>query len=58
MRPEYPPRAQAEGIAASVTLELDIDVTGAVTRTVLATPAEPAGYGFDEAALAAGATLR
>jgi TonB family protein len=58
VRPEYPPRAQAEGIAASVTLELDIDVTGAVTRTIVAIPAEPPGYGFDEAALAAGATLR
>jgi TonB family protein len=58
VRPEYPARAQAERIAASVTLELDIDVTGAVTRSSVLEPAQAVGHGFDEAALAAAAKLR
>jgi TonB family protein len=58
VRPDYPARAQADGVAASVTLELDIDVAGAVARASVLQPAEAAGYGFDEAALAAAAKLR
>lgn len=58
VRPEYPARAQTEGVAASVTLELDIDVAGAVTLSSVVSPAQIAGYGFEEAALSAAAKLR
>ncbi len=52
--PLYPPEAQAAGIEANVVLELDIDKTGRVTRAAVL---EPAGHGFDEAALEAAQEL-
>lgn len=52
--PDYPPDAKAKGIEGQVILELTIDATGKVTNvTVL----QPAGNGFDEAAVAAGKKL-
>ncbi len=48
--PAYPPQALAERITANVVVELDIDETGHVTG---ARVLEPAGNGFDEAAVAA-----
>src|SRR5687767_11260103 len=52
--PEYPPEAEKQGIEGSVTLELDIDRTGKVTRAAVV---EPAGHGFDEAAVNAAKKL-
>lgn len=52
--PQYPPEAEAEGLEAAVALELDIDRTGRVTRAAVI---EPAGRGFDEAALEAAQKL-
>ena len=49
----YPERAQAEGVRAEVVLEIDIDAEGRVEGARVVVPAEPGGYGFDEAALAA-----
>ena len=49
----YPARAEAEGVEAVVVLEIDIDAEGRVEEARVTTPAEPAGYGFDEAALGA-----
>src|SRR5688572_10377010 len=46
----YPPEAQARRLEARVVLALVIDAQGAVTE---ATVTEPAGHGFDEAALEA-----
>jgi TonB family protein len=54
-QPEYPAAARAEGLEARVTLRLDIDREGAVTRAELV---EPQGHGFDEAALRAAQGLR
>lgn len=51
----YPASAQAEGLAAQVILTLEIDALGAVTR---ADVAQPAGHGFDEAAVAAALGFR
>lgn len=48
--PIYPPAALAEGLAADVTLALEIDAEGHVTG---ASVTKGAGQGFDEAALAA-----
>jgi TonB family protein len=47
---EYPKEAEAAGLQASVVLRLDIDETGKVTRAEVM---EPAGNGFDEAAVKA-----
>lgn len=47
---EYPPEAEAAGIAGSVVLEIDIGETGEVLD---ARVIGPAGNGFDEAAVAA-----
>lgn len=52
--PEYPPEAEKQGIEGSVTLELDIDRNGKVTRAAVV---EPAGNGFDEAAVNAAKKL-
>ncbi|HSN99994.1 MAG TPA: energy transducer TonB, partial [Candidatus Nanopelagicales bacterium] len=52
--PEYPPEAKAEGREGKVTLQLDIDRTGKVLQAVVV---EPAGFGFDEAAVAAAKKL-
>ena len=46
----YPEKAEAEGIEGVVVLEIDIDAEGKVEA---ARVLEPAGYGFDEAALVA-----
>ncbi|MBI2896833.1 MAG: TonB-dependent receptor [Deltaproteobacteria bacterium] len=47
---EYPREAESLGLEAEVVLRLDVDATGAVTAVEVV---EPAGNGFDEAALAA-----
>ncbi len=52
--PVYPPEAKAEGLTATVTLELLIDTTGKVTS---ATVVNGAGRGFDEAAVEAAKQL-
>ncbi len=49
----YPPEAVEQQIEAEVILEIDIDATGQVEGVVVAVPAEPAGLGFDEAAVEA-----
>lgn len=48
--PAYPPEAEAEGLEATVVLQLDVDKTGKVIRAVVV---GPAGHGFDEAAVEA-----
>lgn len=52
--PEYPPEAEKQGLEATVTLQIDIDRNGKVTQ---ASVVEPAGHGFDEAAVAAAKKL-
>lgn len=52
--PEYPPEAEQEKLEATVTLQLDIDRTGKVTNVAVV---EPAGHGFDEAAVTAAKKL-
>jgi TonB family protein len=52
--PPYPPEAQEQGLEGEVVLRLDIDKEGHVTKAVVA---EPAGHGFDEAALEAAKKL-
>jgi TonB family protein len=51
--PVYPPAALAQGIAAEVTLLIDIDERGAVGAAVLAEPVAAPGLGFEAAALEA-----
>ncbi|HEU4403732.1 MAG TPA: TonB-dependent receptor [Polyangiaceae bacterium] len=46
----YPPEAEKAGLEGNVTLQLDIDAGGQVTK---ATVIDPAGHGFDEAAVEA-----
>lgn len=46
----YPPDAEKQGLEGNVVLQLDIDAAGKVTG---ATVVNPAGHGFDEAAVAA-----
>ncbi|HVZ75059.1 MAG TPA: TonB family protein [Polyangia bacterium] len=48
--PEYPADALAGKLSADVTMFVDIDATGHVSRVVIT---KPAGHGFDEAAQAA-----
>jgi TonB family protein len=57
IQPEYPARALELGLSALVVLELDIDATGHVENATVVQSADPAGYGFDEAALAAAKLL-
>jgi TonB family protein len=57
VRPEYPAAALEQEIAASVLLELDVDVTGAVVRASVAEGSQSPGLGFEEAALAAAKQL-
>jgi len=52
---DYPPAAQQAGLTAAVKLSLQVDATGAVTTVELL---EPAGHGFDEAALDAARRFR
>jgi len=47
VEPVYPPAALAARIAADVTMMIDIDATGHVTKVEVT---KPAGQGFDEAA--------
>ncbi len=51
----YPPEAQAEGLSGVVVMELLVDADGKVAEAKLL---EPAGHGFDEAALAAARQFR
>lgn len=51
----YPPAALAAGAEADVLLELDVDATGIVTAARMV---EPAGQGFDEAAVQAARGFR
>lgn len=53
--PEYPEAARAAGLEARVTLRLDIDREGKVSRAEVL---EPRGHGFDEAALLAARQLQ
>ena len=53
--PEYPQQALDAGLEADVKVRIHIDVTGVVTRVEVV---EPAGNGFDEAAIAAAEQYR
>ncbi|MBI5070107.1 MAG: TonB-dependent receptor [Deltaproteobacteria bacterium] len=53
--PVYPPAARAAGRSAEVVLELELSAEG---RVAAARVLQPAGDGFDEAALEAGRRLR
>tara|TARA_R110002096_G_scaffold42143_4_gene113694 strand:+ start:123169 stop:125799 length:2631 start_codon:yes stop_codon:yes gene_type:complete len=57
VQPTYPTRAQEEGVAAEVLLDIDIDAAGIVENAVVVQGATAAGYGFDEAAIAAAKLL-
>jgi TonB family protein len=50
---EYPKEAQEKGLEADVVLLLDINAQGTIDSVGIVTPAEPAGMGFDEAAMVA-----
>jgi TonB family protein len=52
--PVYPEEARKAGLEGSVTLKLDIDKNGRVTKAAVEAPG---GHGFDEAALAAAPNL-
>lgn len=52
---EYPADARAQGLEGEVLLRIAIDEAGAVTDAVVV---EPAGHGFDEAAVEAALQLR
>ena len=52
--PVHPPAAKEKGLEAQVVVELDVDAQGKVTGVKVV---EPAGNGFDEAAVAAGKLL-
>lgn len=47
---EYPKAAQAAGVEADVGMELTVEADGTVSEVLIL---KPAGYGFDEAAVAA-----
>jgi TonB family protein len=49
----YPERARAEKLEAVVVLEIDVDESGKVEEARVVGPSAWAGYGFEEAALAA-----
>ena len=49
----YPERALSDQQQAEVVLAIDIDAQGHVEHAEVVIPAQPSGYGFDEAALAA-----
>lgn len=53
--PTYPPEAEKAGLEATVSLQLDIDREGKVKGAVVI---EPAGNGFDEAAVEAAKKLQ
>jgi len=50
---EYPADAKARGVEADVVLLLDVSATGKVDAANVSVPADPPGFGFDEAAVAA-----
>jgi TonB family protein len=52
--PRYPPEAEKAGLEGAVTLQLDIDKNGKVTKAVVV---NPAGHGFDESAIEAAQKL-
>jgi TonB family protein len=52
---DYPPDALAQGLTGDVVLRLTIDATGVPTEV---TVEQPAGHGFDEAAVAAAKRFR
>lgn len=52
--PRYPTEAEKAGLEATVTLQLDINSQGRVTRAAVV---DPAGHGFDEAAMEAAEKL-
>ena len=52
--PRYPAAAEKQGLEATVTLQLDIDKNGRVTKVFVV---DPAGHGFDEAATEAAQKL-
>jgi TonB family protein len=52
--PVYPPEAAKAGLEATVSLQLDIDRQGHVKNAAVI---EPAGHGFDEAAIEAAKKL-
>lgn len=52
---DYPPEAKAAGLEAEVGLFVELDETGAVTYVEVS---EPAGHGFDEAAVDAVKRMR
>jgi TonB family protein len=58
VQPEYPAAALEQGIAASVLLEIDIDLTGVVGSARVAEASQSPGLGFEDAALAAAKQLR
>ncbi len=53
VKAEYPKSAEEQGIQAEVVLMLDISAEGRVEGVGVSVPADPAGMGFDEAAMAA-----
>ena len=53
--PEYPAEAKRLGFVGQVELRLGIDATGDVSRVVIL---EPAGHGFDEAAVSFASKLK
>lgn len=57
VEPNYPPRAQEQNIAASVLLELDIDIGGKVQRSVVLEASSTPEMGFEQAALDAAKQL-
>jgi TonB family protein len=57
VQPAYPAAALAQGLAASVLLELELDAAGLVQRAGIAEPSQAPGLGFEEAALAAAKQL-
>ncbi len=51
----YPPQARAAGLSGTVGLELSVDAAGNVTAVKVT---HPAGFGFDESAVAAARRLK
>src|SRR4051794_10970789 len=49
---EYPSRALDERVTAEVTLDIDLDPTGAIENVVVKGEATAPGYGFEDAAVA------
>jgi len=56
-QPVYPKKAEEEGLAAVVVLDIDIDASGKVENALIARASEHKDYGFEAAALAAAKQL-